>query len=349
MQPENLKQTEAGERVRVAVVGLGHMCQLVHLPSLAANPNVDLVAFCDLNETLLASVAKQYGVSATFLDYRKMTEAVSPDAVYVISHPHLVYDVWKWFLEQRIPLFIEKPMGLTIHQASALATLAEEAGVPTQVDHQRRSSPAVLHLRELASIHGAPTHAVCEFYKYSPRRYLEARDHMMDDFVHVIDTLRSFDSSPVIQVNSVCRRLNTPDINWIEVLLQHASGFTSTGIANWVSGRRMFRVQLHAPGFWGQADLEGDVTIWENGEVEPTVTTAQELAGSDDFYVFGGFRRKTEEFIDAVRNRTLATSSSFGDVYKTMRIACHILASTLLSEGPEGESRIEPLGVGGTN
>jgi hypothetical protein len=58
--------------------------------------------------------------------------------------------------------------------------------------------------------------------------------------------------------------------------------------------------------------------------------TSQQVAGSDEFFVFGGFQAKNREFIDAIRGGA-APSSSFPDALKTMQIAHRILAQATLA------------------
>lgn len=141
-----------------------------------------------------------------------MIDALAPDGVYAIGPPHLLYDAWLWCLQRGVNLFIEKPMGLTLHHARMLAHLAEERGVMTQVGHQRRASPLLVKLREECLRRGPITHAVCEFYKCDQRPFIDARDRMLDDCVHSIDTLRWMCGGEVVDVDSRCRRVGVPDV-----------------------------------------------------------------------------------------------------------------------------------------
>src|SRR5579862_6467993 len=111
-------------KVRVAMVGAGGMANAVHYPSLAAFDDVEIAAICDLDAARLNATADKYGVERRYADYRKMAEEVAPDAVYVIGQPHLMFDVWMGCLQRGLNLYIEKPMGVTIHQARMLADLA---------------------------------------------------------------------------------------------------------------------------------------------------------------------------------------------------------------------------------
>jgi predicted dehydrogenase len=153
---------------------------------------------------------------------------------------------------------------------------------------------------------------------------LGARDHMMDDGVHAIDTLRAVCGGDVVEIQSITNRVGTPDINFFSAQLVFDTGAVGLLVNSWTSGRRIFRVDLHAPGACAELDLEGDGYIYVNGSTSGSRVTAQSVAGSEDLYVYGGFRNKTEEFLRAVRSRQQA-SSHFGDALKTMHIAEEIL------------------------
>jgi len=260
-----------------------------------------------------------------------MVEETSPDAVYAIGQPHTMYDIWKWCLEQGLNLYIEKPMGITIHQARALTYLAEKKGCITQVSFQRRAVPLLVKLREECLKRGPITHAVCEFYKCNIEPYLEARDHMMDDGVHAIDTLRWMCGGEVKRIHSVTRNVLVPDINFISAILEFDNGSIGVMINSWTSGRRIFRVQMHSPGIWVEADPEYKGRVYADGDTAGIEYDTKEVAGSNEFYIYAGFQAKNREFIDCLKARK-QPSSNFSDALKTMEIAEKILAKALLGD-----------------
>jgi len=321
--------TTSRQNVRVAMIGAGSMANRVHYPSLASFDDVDIVAICDIDVERLNATADTYGVERRYTDYRKMVEEVTPDAVYAIGPPHIMFDIWVWCLEQGQNLYIEKPMGITIHQARSLAYLAEKHGCITQVSFQRRSCPMVVKLREECLKRGPITHAVCRFYKCAIDPYLAARDHMMDDGVHAIDTLRWMCGGEVEEIHSVSRRVLVPDINFFAALLEFDNGATGLMVNSWTSGRRIFDVEMHAPGICVEAEHEGKGYLYADGDTEGVEYDTREVAGSDEFYVYGGFRAKNREFIDCLKAGR-QPSSHFGDALKTMEVAEKILAQAIL-------------------
>ena len=318
-------------KVRVAMIGAGGMANNVHYPSLASFADVEITAICDLDEQRLQKTADQYNIQGRYTNYRKMVAEVAPDAVYVIGPPHIMYDIWTWCLGEGLNLYIEKPMGITIHQARALAYLADQKRSITQVSFQRRSSPLVVQLRNECLKRGPIVHAECAFYKCEPKPYLHARDHMMDDGVHAIDTLRWMCGGEVVNVASQCKRIGTPDINFISALLEFDNGATGVMLNSWTSGRRIFKVEMHAPGICVEAEHEVKGVLYADGDTKGVVYDTKAVAGSDQLYVYGGFQAKNREFIDAVKAGT-QPSSNFADALKTMEVAEIILAQALLKK-----------------
>ncbi len=318
------------KKVRVAMIGAGSMANRVHYPSLASFDDVEIAAICDINEERLHATADRYGVETRYLDYQRMVEEISPDAVYAIGQPHIFYDIWTWCLKQGQNLYIEKPMGITVHQARALAHLAEKHECITQVSFQRRSSPMVTQLHAACLERGPIVHAVCRFYKCAFDPYLEARDHMMDDGVHAIDTLRWMCGGEVVGTHSITKRVMAPDINFYSVMLEFDNGATGLMVNSWTSGRRIFDVEMHAPGICVEAEHEGKGILYADGDTVGVEYDAREIAGGGEFYVYGGFQAKNREFIDCLKSGA-NPGSHFGDAVKTMEVAEKILAQSVLA------------------
>ena len=317
------------KKIRVAMIGAGGMANRVHYPSLAAFDDVEIAAICDIDPKRLNATADTYAVDRRYADYRTMVDEVAPDAVYAIGPPHIMFDIWTWCLTQGQNLYIEKPMGLTLHQARTLAHLADAHGCITQVSFQRRTCPMVVMLREKCLERGPIVHAICRFYKCAPNPMLGARDHMMDDGVHAIDTVRWMCGGEVVDIQSHCKRIGTPDINFFSATLTFDTGATGYLINSWTSGRRIFDVEMHAPGICAEAEIEGKARLYADGDTTGTEFDTRQVAGSDDLHVFGGFQAKNREFIDALKART-QPASCFADALKTMEVADTILAQALL-------------------
>ena len=320
---------------RVAVIGAGSRANQAMYPALALLPDVEIAAICDIDEQRLNRTAGLYGVKARYgrhmHDYRRMVDEVQPDAVFAIGPPHVFYDIWMWCLEQGVDLCVEKPLGLNIHQARSLAAVAKENACITQVAFQRRYTPLVAKLRQECLSRGPITHSLCRFYKCHLVPHLDARDHMMDDTVHSIDTVRWMCGGSVVDVQSHTKRVQVPDINFISATLHFDNGSSGYIINSWCSGKRIFAVEMHAPGIFVEAEHETQGRLYSDGDVTGVFYDTKAAAGSDEFSVYTGVTELVRQFIDGCRTRR-QPPTNFADAVETMRIADVILAQSLLSE-----------------
>jgi len=320
----------AKDKVSIAMIGAGGMANLVHYPALASFADVEFAGICDLNAERLQATADRYGICKRFTDYRQMIGETAPDGVYAIGPPAAMFDIWIWCLQQGCHLYIEKPMGITWHQAQMLDDLAQQHDVITQVSHQRRTSPLLVKLRDECLQHGPVFYAVCEFFKCQPTPMYGTNDHMMDDCVHAIDTVRWICGGEVVEVQSHCKRLGTPDINFIDATLLFDNGAVGHVLNTWASGRRVFRVQMHAPGIYTDAEVEGKGLLYADGDYQGQEFDCFEVAGGSTPWEAFGFKQKNREFIDSLVTGVEVTSSPFRDCVKTMQVANTILAQAIL-------------------
>jgi predicted dehydrogenase len=326
--------------LKVVMIGAGDRANAVTYPSfndLAKQGKVEIAGICDINLQRLNTTADKYGIKNRYgaggvFDYQKMVTDLKPNAAVVIGQPHIMYDIWMWCLEQGLHLYIEKPLALTIHQARSLAAVAKRKGVVTQVSLQRRYTPMVTKLREECRKRGQMTHVVCKFYKRDTNDMLGARDHMMDDSVHAIDTLRWMADSEVVKVDSVTNRIGTVDINFIMAQLTFANGCVGHLMNNWSSGKRIFAVEMHAPGIFVEAEHEGKGYMYTDGNGTPTVFDTSEVAGSKESHVNTGVLAAAEDFVNCCQKGG-QPMCAFENAVNTMKIAEVILAQSLLNEG----------------
>jgi len=256
-------------KVRIVVIGAGKMANSVHYPSFASFDDVEIAGVIELDEGRLHATCDKFGIptEARCLatgpsGYQGFIERLKPDGVYAIGQPDVMYPMWVWCLENGLHLYIEKPLAITMHQARALAHLAQEKGLITQVSHQRRSAPIMTQVRRRLVERGPIVHGVVEFIKCEPKSVFNARDKMLDDGTHAIDTARWICGGEVIGIDSRMKRVGTSDLNWLGATLHFDNGATCFVICDWASGRRVFRVEMHVAGAYADVELENEARFF---------------------------------------------------------------------------------------
>ena len=121
---------------KLAVVGLGKM-GLSHVSMIRPHPDVELVGVCDSTGYLLDVLGKYTGV-ATFGDFDRMLSALPLDGVIIATPTHMHESMVRNALERGLHVFCEKPFVLDPGEGQALAALAEDKGLVTQVGYHNR-------------------------------------------------------------------------------------------------------------------------------------------------------------------------------------------------------------------
>jgi len=125
-------------RLKMAVVGVGALGRH-HARILSEHPGVELIGVVDSHPDRGQDIAKKCGCE-WIADYRQLTGRVEAVSVVVPTVAHRT--VAGFFLEQGIPVLVEKPIAANLADAQALVSLADQQGCVLQVGHIERFNPA---------------------------------------------------------------------------------------------------------------------------------------------------------------------------------------------------------------
>ncbi|MEU3099535.1 Gfo/Idh/MocA family oxidoreductase [Streptomyces sp. NPDC006967] len=213
--------------MKVGCIGLGDIAQKAYLPVLAVQPGVELHLQTRTRATL-DRVADGLHLPA----HRRHADlgsllAQNLDAAFVHAPTDVHPEIVTRLLEAGVPTYVDKPLAYELADSERLVALAEERGTSLAVGFNRRFAPGYAqcadHPRELILMQknrvGLPE---------------EPRTMVLDDFIHVVDTLRFLVPGPV---DDVTVRARTEGGLLHHVVLQLAGdGFTALGVMNRLSG-----------------------------------------------------------------------------------------------------------------
>lgn len=318
------KEAQDAQRIiRVAFIGAGGRAVSAHYKSIHDIPGAEICAIAELDAERMKAAAAQFGVKATYADFRKMIEQEKPDVVYAIMPPQNLYDTAATVMEMGCHLVVEKPPALTSEQTRQMAILAHKKALITAVTFQRRFAPVIRTGKKLCEERGPIHSAVATFYKHSLGQgpyYRGAIDILTSDAIHAVDTLRYLCGGEVLSVASDVRRLLADHVTAHLALVRFSSGATGVLLTNWMTGRRMFSVEIHAPGISCFGDPEEGGRIFADNKVEPMrLLNPAELAGNpDDYRAYGPYDLNLH-ILDCVRRR-VQPETNFDDALKTMEL-----------------------------
>ncbi len=73
------------KKVRIAVIGAGHVAQVAHIPAYKSNPDVELVAVVDEDPVKAKRAKTQYGFKRWYEDIAVMLDKADVDAVDICT------------------------------------------------------------------------------------------------------------------------------------------------------------------------------------------------------------------------------------------------------------------------
>ncbi|MET7857388.1 Gfo/Idh/MocA family oxidoreductase [Streptomyces sp. NPDC005318] len=221
--------------MKVGCIGLGDIAQKAYLPVLATLPGVELHLQTRTPATL-AAVAEAHRIPPeqrhTDLD---SLIAEGLDAAFVHAPTSVHPQIAGRLLDAGVPTYVDKPLAYELAESERLVNLAEERGVSLAVGFNRRVAPGYAqcteHPRELILMQknrvGLPE---------------DPRSMVLDDFIHVVDTLRFLVPGPV-EHTVVQARIREGLMHHV-VLQLSGDGFTAIGAMNRLSGSTEERLEV---------------------------------------------------------------------------------------------------------
>ncbi len=125
------------KKIKIGIIGTGSISN-THLEAYKKNPNVELYAFCDINEERLKTMAEKYGVTRTFTDMHEMLKLEEIDAVSVCTWNSQHAPCTIAALNAGKHVLCEKPMATSAKEAREMKAAAEKNGKLLMIGFVRR-------------------------------------------------------------------------------------------------------------------------------------------------------------------------------------------------------------------
>lgn len=137
------------EKTKIAIIGVGNISG-VHISAYQKNPDVELYAFCDINETQLNKRGEEFGITRLYTDCEEMLhELPEIDAVSVCTWNSAHAPCTIAALKAGKHVLCEKPMALNAKEAAEMQKAAKESGKLLMIGFVRRFGNDCAMLKDL--------------------------------------------------------------------------------------------------------------------------------------------------------------------------------------------------------
>lgn len=134
--------------LRGALVGSGYASSF-QLAAWARIKEVKIVAVASRTEKKAAKRASEFGIPATYSDYRLMLDQERPDFLDIATPPAAHLEMVREAARRRCALLCQKPIALTLGDLHEMVALCEHAGILFMVNENGRFQPWFRRMKEL--------------------------------------------------------------------------------------------------------------------------------------------------------------------------------------------------------
>lgn len=282
--------------MKLGIIGLGDIAKKAYLPVLSEKEGIDLV-LCTRNAETLTQLSNKYRIQETA---QSIDELLSKniDAAIVSTATEGHFEIAEKLLQNGIHTYIDKPISLNFHETETIVSLAKEKELIAMVGFNRRFIPRVKELKE----HGKPNLIILQKNRFAAPDYV--RRFVVEDFIHVVDTLRFLMDTEVKDVKVEYLK-NEGQLNQLVIQLI-GEGCIAIGIMNRNGGVTEETIEY----------MSGHQKFIVNSLVETTRYHNKEIS----FTKFGdweptlykrGFYQLLDHFIESVQTNTTPNPSIF--------------------------------------
>lgn len=264
------------------------------------------------------AAADRFGAPGAYDDYHEMLAKEDLDAVFIVTDQYSQAPITMDCLRAGVDVFVEKPLGMTLADAQAVADLAKETGRKVMVGFMKRFAPSYVKMREIMhqeDLFGPALSFMGMFAITSGRPGWDNEVYTKVGGIHYVDLMRWLFGEPV----SVSGLTNTVDkevdniftlrfdsgvigslfLGGLPAWKRHWEEMCVTGTNGFVKVDNMMSVRYHHD---KPTDAKGP--RWHTIDEEDVVLTPMSTSGSGgwrDLYI-NGYVGEIEHFLDCLQN-----------------------------------------------
>jgi len=141
------KEVKKMKKLKIGLIGIGGICNGVHIPAYLQDERTEVVALCDIVPEKTAKAKKEFFPNAKeYTDFRELLKDDSIDAVDICTPNYLHSIIAVEALERGKHVFCEKPDAVSVGEVQRMKAAAEKSGKVLMVMRNNR----FMHISKLA-------------------------------------------------------------------------------------------------------------------------------------------------------------------------------------------------------
>lgn len=295
--------------MKIGIIGLGNICNKAYLPVVTSLDEVDLV-FCTRNIDKLKYYSEKYRVEEFVNSVDELINK-NIEAAFIHTATESHTEIIEKLLNNNIHVYVDKPISYSYEDSIRLCNLAKSKNKIFMVGFNRRFAPMYSSLQNI----GLPS-----IIKLEKNRVDSPKDpviFVLDDFIHVLDTIRFLAKDKLEILNVSAKKKNGLLYNLIVTLGNDKT--TCIAMMNRESGANEEVLEYYTSGTKVIVkDLVNSNILSENTE------KVLKFNDWDNILYRRGFEIIIKEFLKAVKNNN-QDSLAIEDSLETHNLCYEIL------------------------
>lgn len=228
------------KKIKIAVIGVGHLGAR-HLKTYhQLKDAVDVVGISDLNRDLGQKLAREFHTTF-FPDYHELIGKAEAVSICTPTSNHC--EAGLAFLNAGIHTLIEKPIAMDVHEADLLVNAAQAKNLKLQIGHIERFNNAFQAVKDIAR---DAKFIECHRLNHFPNRSLDI-GVVMDLMIHDIDIVQGLINTPVVDIQAIGINVLTDKDDIANVRLTFANKAVCNLTASRISPEVMRKIRIFVP------------------------------------------------------------------------------------------------------
>jgi virulence factor len=282
------------ENMKIGIVGLGQIAQKGYLPVLTEREDVELI-FCTRNTEVLNKLSNKYRIKECVETVEQLI-GKNIDAAFVSTATEAHYEVAEKLLKNKINVYIDKPISMNFNETKSIVQMAKDSGVIAMVGFNRRFAPMIKKLKD----YGKPDIIIIQKNRFCLPDY--TRRFVVEDFIHVVDTLRFLMGTEVKDVK--VQHLKKGELNYNVIIQLIGDECTAIGMMNRNNGITEEIIEYMTAGHKYVVD-----NMVETKHLHDKTISLSKFGEWDPTLYRRGFYQIVDHFIDCVRNHKILQPS----------------------------------------
>ncbi|UCD15354.1 MAG: Gfo/Idh/MocA family oxidoreductase [Candidatus Omnitrophota bacterium] len=281
--------------MKVGIIGIGKLGS-IHLRIYKEIKQIDKIYIADTAEKKL----HPFKDIASFTDYRQMPGDV--DFVNIVTPTYTHFEIAKFFLERKIPVFVEKPITCNLEEANKLLDIAKSKKTLLFVGHVERYNNAYLAAKKTIK---NPIFIECHRLSQYPHRSLDigvVLDLMIHDLDIILDLLK--DEIKNVEAKGVKVISSTEDIANVRITFK--KGCVANITASRISEKKERKIRIFMHNCYVSLDYAKQAAeIYQ--KTDNNITKNVLSINKEE-----PLKKEISEFVSLVKNNTFDTDSAQG-------------------------------------